>query len=104
MKEKIVKEKACFKSSTDPSCIDLFLTNFPSGFQNTCAITAGLFDFHKMVITAMKMTFQKNPPNGLKNLPKNQPDMTHMKKPLCSGHPYMTDTFYKTVGVHYMQI
>ena len=57
--ENIVKEKTCFKSLTNPSCIDLSLTNFPSSFQNTCTITTGLSDFHKMVITMFKITFQK---------------------------------------------
>ena len=61
----LVKEKTCFKSSTNPSCIDLFLTNYPLSFQNTCTITTGLSDFHKMVITVMKMTFQKNPPREI---------------------------------------
>ena len=61
----LVTEKTCFKSSTNPSCIDLFLTNYPLSFQNTCAITTGLSDFHKMVITVMKMTFQKNPPREI---------------------------------------
>ena len=32
--ENIVKDKTCFKSLNNPSCIDLFLTNFPSSFQN----------------------------------------------------------------------
>ena len=53
--ENIVKEKTCFKSLTNPSRIDLFLINFPSSFQNTCTITTGLSDFHKIVITAEKM-------------------------------------------------
>ena len=34
-------------------------------FQNTCVITTELSDFHEMVITVMKMTFQKNPPEEL---------------------------------------
>ena len=64
--ENTVKEKTCFSSLTNPSCIDLFLTNFPSSFQNTfTTITTGLSDFHKMVITVMKMTFQKNPPKEI---------------------------------------
>ena len=63
--ENIVKDKTCFKSLNNPSCIDLFLTNFPSSFQNTCTITTGLSDFHKMVITVTKMTFHKNPPKEI---------------------------------------
>ena len=38
--ENIVK-KTWFKSLTNSSCIDLLLTNVPSSFQNTCAITTG---------------------------------------------------------------
>ena len=52
-----------FKSLTNPSCMDL-LTNVPSCFQYTCAIKT-LSDFHKMVITVMKITFQKNTPKEL---------------------------------------
>ena len=63
--ENIVKGKTCFKSLNNPSCIDLFLTNFPSSFQNTCTVTTGLSDFHKMVITMTKMTFHKNPPKEI---------------------------------------
>ena len=60
--ENIIKEKTYFKSLINPSCIDLLLTNVPSSFQNTYAITAGLSDFHKMVISVMKMSFQNNSP------------------------------------------
>ena len=59
MQKTELKKKACFKSLTNPSCIDLLLTDVSSCFQNTCAITTGLSDFHKMMITVMKMTFQK---------------------------------------------
>ena len=54
-----------FKSLTNPSCIYLFLTNFPSSFQNTRTIFTALSDFHKMVITVMKITFHKNPPKEI---------------------------------------
>ena len=63
--ENIVKDKTCFKSLNNLSCIDLFLMNFPSSFQNTCTVTTGLSDFHKMVITVTKMTFHKNPPKEI---------------------------------------
>ena len=53
----LVKEKTCFKSIDNPSCIDLFLTNTPLSFQNTTAVTIGLSDFHKMAVTVMKTTF-----------------------------------------------
>ena len=58
----LVKEPTCFKSLTNPSCIDLFLTNSPLSFQSTTAITTGLSDFHKLVVTVMKTTFPKAEP------------------------------------------
>ena len=58
----LVKEKTCFKSIENPSCIDLFLTNSHASFQNTTTIATGLSDFHKMVVTVMKTTFPKAEP------------------------------------------
>ena len=58
----IVKESTCFKNVLNPSCIDLFITNSPLSFQNTIAVSNGLSDFHKMVITVMKMSFKKHSP------------------------------------------
>ena len=58
----IVKENTCFKNALNPSCIDLFITNSPLSFQNTIAVSNGLSDFHKMVITVMKMPFKKHSP------------------------------------------
>ena len=58
----IVKENTCFKNALNPSCIDLFITNSPLSFQNTTTVTNGLSDFHKMVITVMKMSFKKHSP------------------------------------------
>ena len=55
----LVKHKTCFKSSENPSCIDLFLTNSSLSFQNTATVTTGLFDFRKMAVTAMKTAFPK---------------------------------------------
>ena len=61
----LVKEKTCFKSLENPSCIDLFLTNCPLSFQNTTTVATGLSDFHKMVVTVMKTTFPKAEPQIL---------------------------------------
>ena len=58
----LVKEKTCFKSIENPSCIDLFLTNSHASFQSTTTIATGLSDFHKMVLTVMKTTFPKAEP------------------------------------------
>ena len=53
----IVKEPTCVKSLSNPSCTDLVITNSFSNFQNTKAISTGLSDFHKMVVSGLKYTF-----------------------------------------------
>ena len=58
----MVKEKTCFKSIENPSCIDLFLTNHSNSFQSTTTIASGLSDFHKLVVTVLKTTFSKAKP------------------------------------------
>ena len=58
----IVKEYTCFKNASNRSCIYLFITNSSLSFQNTIAVSNELFDFHKMVITIMKMSFKKHSP------------------------------------------
>ena len=52
----------CYKSPDRPSRIDLFLTNCPRSFQNSCVIEAGLSDFHNMVVTVIKTTYRKLEP------------------------------------------
>ena len=58
----IVHENTCFKSTDNPSMIDLFLTNSNRSFQSTCAISTGISDFHKMIVTVMKTTCEKLEP------------------------------------------
>ena len=53
----IVKEPTCFKSLSNPNCIDLIITNTFSNFQNTRAISTGLSDFHKMVVSVLNTLF-----------------------------------------------
>ena len=54
--------KLLVKNPNNPHSIDLFLTNPPKYFQKSSVREAGLSDFHKMVITVMKMSFQKLEP------------------------------------------
>ena len=58
----IVKEKTCYKNPSNPRCIDLILTNKPRSFQHTTTFETGISDFHKMVITSFKCTFDKRDP------------------------------------------
>ena len=58
----LVKDKTCFKSIDNPSCIDLFLSNSCQSFQKTTTVCTGLSDFHKMIVTVLKTTFPKAKP------------------------------------------
>ena len=55
----LVKEKTCYKNPENPSCIDLFLTSVPSSFQNTKTYFNGFSDFHKLVVTVLKLKIIK---------------------------------------------
>ena len=54
----IIKEPTCFKSPSNPSCIDLFLTN-NANFLQKCSVETGLSDFHKLIVTVMKSHIPK---------------------------------------------
>ena len=58
----LVKEPTCFKNPENPSSIDMFVTNSQGSFQKTTAISTGLSDFHKMIVTVMKTTYPKVDP------------------------------------------
>ena len=59
----LIKDATCYKNPENPSCIDLILTNNSNSFQNSEVIETGLSDFHKMMVTVMKTTFEKLKPN-----------------------------------------
>ena len=58
----LVKVGTCFKKSSKPTSIDLFLTTKNTHFQNTVAVCSGLSDFHKLVLTVLKTSFDKSKP------------------------------------------
>ena len=62
--DSLVKEPTCFKAD-NPRCIDLMLTNKYRSSQNTTTIETGLSDFHIMVITVLKKTYEKAGPTVL---------------------------------------
>ena len=57
----IVKDKTCFKNPINPTCIDMIITNKPKSFQESEVVETGLFDFHKMSLTVMKVFYNKKP-------------------------------------------
>ena len=58
----LINKPTCFKNPSNPSCIDVLLTNRRKCFQNTKIIETGLSDHHKLTITVMKSLFIKNKP------------------------------------------
>ena len=58
----LIKQPACYKNLTKPTCIDLILANVPRVFQSTCALETGLSDFHLMIVTVIRKTFKKMHP------------------------------------------
>ena len=90
----LVKEKTCFKSIANPSCIDLLLTNHPKCFHHSKAISCGISDFHKMIVTILNTTFCKAKPQVIyyrrsKKFDKNTFRAEHRQKPKnCKSSNY----------------
>ena len=61
----LVKDPTCFKSVTNPSCIDLILTNQKHSFKHTQALETAISDFHKLIITILKTCLKKSGPKQL---------------------------------------
>ena len=55
----LVKGPTCFKNPDKRSCINLILTNKSKSFQTSQIIETGTSDFHKMVMTILKVYFKK---------------------------------------------
>ena len=79
----LVKDKTCFKSIENPSCIDLFLTNSQYSFQNTFAVATGFSDFHKMVLTVLKVKIDKQKSKKMTYRDYKKFDESNFKKDLA---------------------
>ena len=55
----------------NPSSIGLILTKNQRSFQSSCVIETGISDFHRMVLTVMKTSFERLIVIGTINLSKN---------------------------------
>ena len=62
----LIRQPTCYKKSqSNPTCIDLILTNAPQKFQSTCVLETGLSDFHLMTVTVMGKIFKKLKPRTI---------------------------------------
>ena len=53
--ENLIKSPTCYKSASNPSSIDVMLTNRKLSFENSMTLETGLSDHHKMTITVLKI-------------------------------------------------
>ena len=60
--ENLINEATCFKNPSNPSSIDVMLTNDKSSYQNSVTLETGLSDHHKMTITVLKASYIKKAP------------------------------------------
>ena len=51
--EYLIKKATCFESS-NPTCIDLTLTNKKESFKNTDVVEYKISDHHSLIVTALK--------------------------------------------------
>ena len=61
----LLDKPVCYKKPTNPSCVDLIVTNKPGSFQNFCTFESGLSGFNKMTLTVLKLSFGKQKPRVL---------------------------------------
>ena len=61
-----IKQPICFKNPSNPSCIDLFLTNNANCFQKSSVFETCLSYFHKLIVTVMKSYIPKQQPKVIK--------------------------------------
>ena len=61
-----LKKNLVLKSFSNPSYIDLFLTNNALSFQSTKTVSTGLSDFHKLILTVLKTSIVTSKPRKIK--------------------------------------
>ena len=60
--DNLIKGPTCYKNASNPSSIDVMLTNKKSNFQNSITLETGISDFHKMTNTVLKKYVKKHKP------------------------------------------
>ena len=58
----LVTDSTCFKSNKG-SLINVMLTNKPKSFYKSHSFVTGLSDCHKLIVSILRTSFQKLPPN-----------------------------------------
>ena len=58
----LIKGPTCFMNASNPSSIDVMLTNRKSSFKNSMTIETGLCDHNKLIISVLTTYFKKKEP------------------------------------------
>ena len=58
--ESLISKPTCYTNHENPTCIDLILTNRPGYFQYSNVFPTDISDFHLLIVTQLKMGFQKS--------------------------------------------
>ena len=61
----LITVPTCFKNVDNPSTVDLMLTNKYRSFTKSSVLETGLSDFHKLAVTVLNTTYQKNKPKKI---------------------------------------
>ena len=62
----LIKSPTCFKSSTNPRCIDLMLSNMKHSFFASQSVETGFSDCHHLIYTVLKTQFTKLQPKRIR--------------------------------------
>ena len=73
------RKKNTFYKNSNPSCIDLIITNKFRIFQNSCKFETELSDFQKMILTVLKSSFAKQKPRVVN----------------CRNYKFFINTFFR---------
>ena len=103
----IVKEPTCFKSLSNRSCIYLVITNSSPNFQSTKAISTGLSNFHKMVVSVLKHACHRSAPKELAYRDYKNFDRVIFKRELedklnqqINEYKHFEQVFWEILNIH----
>ena len=83
----MVKNPTCFKNPAKPTRIDLIITNKFEIFRNVKTYETGLSDFHKLVVSIMKLSYKKRPPRMINYRDYKSFSNEHLKNSLNEKLP-----------------
>ena len=91
---------------SNPTLIDLILTNKPESFHSSICIETGISDFHKLIVSVLNVHFQKLCPTKIKyrNYKKFNLDYFKVKLELSLESNEKTSVTYDSFKEFFMNI